>query len=209
MRTLICIPCMETVPTSFMRCLLSLRPVGDVRFGITRATLIYDARNLLAEQAISEGYERTLWIDSDMIFEPNLMERLSARMDEGHDLVSGLYFTRRNPCRPVIFDTCQVFEKDGVQGCSIQWYEKYPKEKIFPIEACGFGGCMVSVDLLKQVKEKYGKPFSPLFALGEDLSFCLRASSLGADMVCDSSIKMGHLSQTIIYERTYELCSQK
>lgn len=212
MKTLICVPCMDMVHTSFMRSLLSLRPVGDVRFGITRSTLIYDARNLLADQAVKEGYDFTLWLDSDMTFEPDIMERLFARMEEGHDLVSGLYFTRRTPFRPVLFDQCRVFEKDGVQGSTLVWYDNYAEDSVFKIEACGFGGVMVRVDLLKRIKDAFGTPFSPLFALGEDLSFAIRANALGADMVCDSSIKLGHVAQIVVNENTYKearQCSQK
>ena len=135
MKTLICVPCMDMVHTSFMRSLLSIRPVGDVRFGITRSTLIYDARNMLADQAINGGFDRTLWLDSDMTFAPDIMERLSKRLDEGNDVASALYFTRRLPYRPVIFKDCKVFEKDGTQGSTIVWYDDYPKDSVIEIEA--------------------------------------------------------------------------
>lgn len=204
MKTLICIPCMDMVHTSFMRSLLSIRPVGDVRFGITRSTLIYDARNMLADQAISGGFDRTLWLDSDMTFDPDLMERLSARMDEGNDVASALYFTRRTPYRPVVFKECKVFEKDGMQGSTIIWYDDYPKDSVAKIEACGFGGVMVSTALLKRMKEQYGSLFSPLYALGEDLSFCIRANALGARMICDTSVKMGHIGYHTITEDNYD-----
>ena len=122
MKTLICIPALDSVNTSFMRCLLSLRPVGEVRFAITQSSLIYDARNILSVQAITGGFDRVMWLDSDMIFEPDLMERLSKTLDEGYDLVSGLYFTRKPPHRPVIYDGCRTFEQDGKTRCAAIWY---------------------------------------------------------------------------------------
>ena len=210
MKTLICIPAMDSVNTSFLRCLLNLRPVGDVRFAITQSSLIYDARNLLAKQAIQGEYDRTLWLDSDMLFDSDLMERLSARMDEGHDLVTGLYFTRKPPYRPVLFKECRVNEAE--RKCNIVWYDQYPSDSVFPIEACGFGGVMVTVELLKRIKEAYGTPFSPISGWGEDLSFCMRAQGVGADMVCDSSAKMGHTAHVVINEETFkenQSCLQK
>lgn len=204
MRTLICIPAMDTVNTSFMRSLLSLRPVGEVRFAITQSSLIYDARNILAVQAITGGFDRTLWLDSDMTFEPDLMEKLSATMDEGYDLVSALYFTRKPPHRPVIYDGCRTFEQDGVARSAAIVYDNYPENAVFEIEACGFGGVMCSVELMKNIREKFGTPFSPIHGFGEDLSFCIRAMNLGAKMVCDSSIKMGHIASYIVDEAKYK-----
>lgn len=205
MKTLICIPAMDTVNTSFMRCLLSLRPVGEVRFAITQSSLIYDARNILAVQAITGGYDRTLWLDSDMTFEPDLMEKLSATLDDGHDLVSALYFTRKPPHRPVIYDGCRVFQdEDGKQRSAAIWYDDYPQNSVFDIEACGFGGVMCTVKLLNDIREKFGTPFSPLHGFGEDLSFCIRAMALKANMVCNSAIKMGHTASYIVNEETYK-----
>ena len=195
---------MDMVHTSFMRSLLSIRPVGDVRFGITRSTLIYDARNMLADQAINGGFDRTLWFDSDMTFAPDIMERLSKRLDEGNDVASALYFTRRLPYSPVIFKDCKVFEKDGTQGSAIVWYDDYPKDSVIEIEACGFGGVMISTDLLKRMKERFGSLFSHLYALGEDLSFCIRANAISAKMICDTSVKMGHIGYHTITEDNYD-----
>lgn len=204
MKTLICIPAMDSVNTSFMRCLLSLRPVGEVRFAITQSSLIYDARNILSVQAITGGFDRVMWLDSDMIFEPDLMERLSKDMDEGYDLVSGLYFTRKPPHRPVIYDGCRTFIQDGKTRCAAILYEDYPKNSVFEIEACGFGGVLCTVDLLNRIREKFGTPFSPIHGFGEDLSFCIRAREVGARMVCDSSIKMGHIGYHTITEDNYD-----
>lgn len=212
MRTLICIPAMDSVHTSFMRSLLSLRPVGEVQFAITQSSLVYDARNILAVQAITGVYDRTLWLDSDMTFEPDLMEKLSSTMDKGYDLVSALYFTRKPPHRPVIYDGCRVFEEEGKKRSVAIWYDDYPENSIFDIEACGFGGVMCTTKLLNDIREKFGAPFSPLHGFGEDLSFCIRATNLGAKMVCDSSIKMGHTASFIVNEELYKetkKCSQK
>ena len=208
MRTLICIPAMDSVNTSFMRSLLSLRPVGEVQFAITQSSLIYDARNILAVQAITGGFDRALWLDSDMTFEPDLMEKLSATMDEGYDLVSALYFTRKPPHRPVIYDGCRTFEQDGVMRSAAIWYDNYPENAVFEIEACGFGGVMCSVELMKNIREKFGTPFSPIHGFGEDLSFCIRAMNLGAKMVCNSSIKMGHIASFIVNEEKYKEIAQ-
>ena len=205
MRTLIAIPCMDMVHTIFMKSLLSMDKVGEYSFGISASSLVYDARNGLAKKAVSEGYDRVLWLDSDMDFAPDLMKRLSARLDEGRELVSALYFTRKAPVKPNIFISCGYYhdkDTDEVTPAAVNYWE-YPKDDIFPIAACGFGGVMMTTDLINRIGEKFGLPFSPILGFGEDLSFCSRAADLGVEMFCDSSIKMGHVGLGTITEDIY------
>ena len=200
MKTLICIPCMDMIHTGFFRALLNLQSVGEVQFAITQSSLIYDARNILAVQAITGGYDRTLWLDSDMSFDSDMMVKLSKDMDEGRELVSGLYMTRKKPIHPTIYDGVGVFNINGVPQNTAVAYTDYPRDSIFEIEGCGFGGVMVSVPLLKKVREKFGLPFSPVAGFGEDLSFCMRVKNLGEKMYCDSSVKLGHIGNYIYTE---------
>ena len=205
MKTLIAIPCMDMVHTVFMRSLLGLERVGDVRFGISCSSLIYDARNSLAKQAVIEGFDRILWLDSDMEFEPDLLVKLSADMDEGRELVSGLYFKRKAPVKPVIYKELGYYhseEKNEVTPVAVS-YEDYPRDSIFTIAGCGFGGCLVSVDLIKRVADQFGMPFSPIIGFGEDLSFCSRATQIGVELFCDSRVKLGHVGLGTITEQTY------
>ena len=205
MRTLIALPCMDMVHTVFLKALMGMDRVGDTHFSISCSSLVYDARNTLAKQAVIEGFDRVLWLDSDMDFSPDLLKRLSADMDEGREMVSGLYFKRKAPVKPVIYKELGFWrdkEKDEVTPIAIP-YEDYPKDDIFTIAGCGFGGCLVSVDLIKRVGDKFGLPFSPLMGFGEDLSFCSRVSQLGVEMFCDSRVKMGHVGLGTITEETF------
>lgn len=199
MKTLICIPCMDMVHTEFMKCILGMRRVGDTKITISCSSLIYDARNHMAMRAVDEGFDRLLWLDSDMSFEPDLMERLSARLDEGRDYVSGLYFTRKPPILPVIYrGYCR---EDGVPVPV--WYDNYPRDDVFEVSATGFGGVMMTAECVKKVVDKFGLPFSPMGRFGEDLSFCARLSQAGVKMWVDSTIKMGHVGLGTITEDVY------
>ena len=196
---------MDMVHTTFMKSVLGLDHVGDVRFSISCSSLIYDARNTLAKQAVKEGFDRVLWLDSDMDFNPDLLTRLSADMDEGREMVSGLYFKRKAPIAPVLYSEVGYFhskEKDEVTPIAIP-YVDYPRDDIFKVQGVGFGGCLVSVDLIRRVGEKFGLPFSPILGFGEDLSFCKRASEVGAEIWCDSRVKMGHVGLGTITEQTF------
>lgn len=204
MKTLVALPCMDMVHTIFMKSLLSMDRIGTCGFAFSCSSLIYDARNQLAKQAVTEGYDRVLWLDSDMDFSPDLLKRLSDRMDEGREFVTGLYFKRKAPVKPVIYKELGYIKNDdkGVTPVAV-CYEDYPKDDIFTIAGCGFGGVLVTTDLISRVGDKYGLPFSPIMGFGEDLSFCTRVSDLGVEMFCDSSIKMGHVGLGTITEETY------
>lgn len=204
MKTLIAIPCMDMVHTVFMRSLIGMDKVGAVQFGISCSSLIYDARNGLCKQAIKEKCDRILWLDSDMDFSPDFMKILSADMDEGREFVSGLYFKRKAPIQPVIYREVGYWRsEDGSVTPIALPFDDYPRDQIFPIKGAGFGGVMVSVDLVNRVVEKFGQPFSPILGFGEDLSFCKRVEELGVPMYCDSRAKMGHVGLGTITEDLY------
>ena len=200
MRTMIAIPCMRTVLTPFLTHLVGLRKVGHTAYGITESTVIHDARDVLAKTAVEGNYDRVLWLDSDMTFRSDLMERLMADMDEGREMVTGLYFQRRLPVRPVIYEAISY---DGETGAA-QFYKHFPKDEIFEIAGCGFGGCITSVKLLRRVFEKYKRPFEPLPDLGEDLSFCWRVHQIGGKIWCNSFVKMGHIGSHEYTEVDYD-----
>ena len=203
MKTLVAIPCMDMVPTRFLFSCLNLRTDENVEFSLTESSLVYDSRNQLSKKAIEEGFERILWLDSDMVFKPDLFERLSERLDAGYQMVSGLYFKRKQPICPVLYKECGAYEKDGKHTVYVTTYDDYPKDSLFEIAACGFGGVMMTTDIVKQVAEKFGLPFSPILGFGEDLSFCCKVARLGIKMYCDSAVKLGHVGYKTFDESDY------
>lgn len=203
MKTLIAIPCMDTVHTLFFDAMLRLRFPADTQVVTSKSSLIYDARNMLARLAVEQDFDRVLWLDSDITFEPDLVERLSAAMDEGREFVTGLYFTRRAPIKPCVYEHCGMIVGSGGRPRPIADSFTDIPEHVFQVAAAGFGGCMVSVDLIRRIAEKYGLPFSPITGFGEDLSFCLRATELGVPLWCDPSIRLGHVGQVIFDQNAW------
>lgn len=200
MKTLIAIPCMDKIDALFMSSVLRLRLVEETEFTLAINSLIYDSRNRLAGKAMTEGFDRVLWLDSDMIFPADLLERLTARIDSGCEFVSGLYFSRKVPVEPVIYSDVGFGENNQPARTP---YRDYPRDSIFEVAGAGFGCCMTTTDLLRRAAREDGYPFSPRLGFGEDLSFCLRVAELGVPMFCDSSVKCGHLAHTEVTEETY------
>ena len=204
MRYLIAVPSHDYVHAEFQRSLMELdKPEGTCFAQITN-TLIYTARNTIAQNAVSNGFDRVLWLDADMVFDGDTMNRLAADMDQGLEFVSALYFSRKEPVFPTIHKEVHWrVRDDGWVDAGAELYHDYPKDQVFEVAACGFGCCMTSVALLKKMCDKYGSPFYPLMGMGEDTTFCFRARQDGEKVYCDSRIKAGHIGQHIFTEKDY------
>lgn len=199
-RYMIACPCMESIPTATVASIASMKRVGAFKYSFLANSLVYDARNMLAAEALDTKADRILWLDSDMTFSSDIMERMAQRLDEGIDFVSGLYFMRKTPTRPCIYKSVKI--TDG-KGHAIV-YMDYPRDKMFEIGGCGFGAVMMTRKLLKDVYDTYDRPFDPMpGVLGEDLAFCWRAQQCGYKLWCDASIKFGHVGNYIYEEQHY------
>lgn len=200
MKYLIAIPCMDTVATGFAEALLNLEKPEGTKVCFKTGSLIYDARNLLSLTAIQEGFDRVLWLDSDIRMPADAMMRLAQDMDDtGAPMVTGVYYKRKLPTAPVIYKSVEPPKESGGQMISqIPCYEDYPKDSLFQIGACGFGCVMTDVVFLKYLWNSYGPPFAPMMWAGEDLSFCWRAKEKEWIIMCDSRVQCGHIG-TVTY----------
>lgn len=201
MRTFIAIPSMESVPMKFAMSLALLRKAGDVQIGNIEGSLVYSARNDLARQAIKAEADQILWLDSDMVFSPDLLERMTKVSEDNNiDFLTALCFRRKPPYTPCLFDKLNY-----VNGkCYYTQLMSIPEER-FRTEGCGFAGVLIKTDVILSVAGKFdGKLFDPLDGMGEDISFCWRARECGYEIWCDPSIELGHCGQTIVTRQYFE-----
>lgn len=206
MKTLIAIPCMDTMPVPFVRSLLYLEKGADDRVIMASSSLIYDSRNLLLQKAINNGFDRVLWLDSDMDFPKYTMRMLNEDIDSGCEIVSGLYFKRKPPFSPVLYKDVYLKEENGGKAPTATCYEDYPKDQLFECGGFGFGCVMMTVEAAKKVTDELGlMPFMPAAGFGEDLSFCMRARHSGVKLWCDSRLKCGHVGYKTFDETDFEV----
>ena len=207
MKVLVAIPCMDMVHTAFCRSLVGMRPVGDyLEYRFSQNSLIYDSRNQLAEYAITYKFDRVLWVDSDMVFEPDALQRLNADIDCGIDYVSGLFTGRKPPVKPCIYKHITPSGRHGLPEALPM--TDYDKNGLTKVAGSGLAFVLMNTSLIEAVYKRYGYMFSPIIGMGEDLSFCYRAASLGCEMYCDSRVKIGHVGQ-IIYNESFISEDQK
>ena len=201
MKTMIAIPCMDTVQTEFASSLMNLQRVGSIRTAFLPGSLIYAARTNLGRMAVSEKCDYVLWIDSDMVFPDTLLIDLMKDM-EGRDIVSAICHMRRAPFTPVLWKKLRLGETAS-QNESEGWPD-YPRDGIFEVEGCGFGCVLMRTEVLQTVIDKYHELFAPLPGYGEDLSFCIRARGCGYKIHADPAIQVGHKASTIVTDETFQ-----
>ena len=191
-KVLIAVPALDVMPTLTAYSMLTMQKDCPSRFSFIVRASCHDARNLLAREAIDSGADRVLWIDSDMVFGEDLMIRLGADLDQGWDMVGGIYFRREIPTSPL------VYRRIGADGTEV--WKDYPMDSLFACAGYGFGAVMMKTELLRRVGDY---AFTPFNHLSEDLSFCARAQEVGARIACDSRVKVGHVGQIVIGEQLY------
>ena len=190
-KILIAIPCLDNCPTKFAGALATLNKPEECVLNMQIGSLVYESRNKLAKYALTIKADYILWLDSDIIPPQDLIDRMLVHMENGLEIVSGLYFRRQYPFTPVLFKSYEEQER------VIKWDEytkaDFPKEPVFEIAGCGFGCVMMNTELLFDLALHFQDFFTPLKASGEDISFCYRAGELGHKIYCDQTIECTHI----------------
>lgn len=190
-KTMIAIPTLDYIHWRFSECLMKLSKrmteMGyehEIRF--KGGTLVYLARDELAKEAISEGFNNVLWLDSDMIFEDTLYLGLELN---NKDFVTGIYNGRHGKAFPCLFKSLVPPER----------YEEDPETDLtFEVAGCGFGCALTTTELLNRVLMEYCTCFMPTPQFGEDLAFCSRVANLDIPIYADGSVRCGHIGHGII-----------
>lgn len=192
MRLLIAVPAMDFMPVAFVKSLTDLitRLKDDqinFELKIESGTMVHVARDRLACYAINKEFTDVLWLDSDMVFTPDILEDL---MFSGKDFVTGIAHSRRPPFSGCLFKDLRLN--------SLERFHEYPVDT-FEIAGCGFAAVLIKTDVLKAVQMHFNTCFLPMANYGEDLAFCKRATELGYKIYAEPGVRLGHVGHITIY----------
>lgn len=162
---------------------------------------IDQGRNRMSYDAIyRRGFEELLWIDSDIAFNPDDVERIRSW---NKDIVAGAYPMKGWPIMTV----------QPLPGKSVEFNEHGGLEEVM-CAATGF--LFIKAEVFKTLEKKLNLPecntsfsdpqipfFQPAvwnvegnnYYLGEDFSFCMRARQCGYQILLDTGIKLGHIGK--------------
>lgn len=203
-KILIAVPCMDMVSARFAQSLTTLKKVGQCTVSFLIGSLVYDSRNKLAGLAMQMEADYIMWFDSDMVFQPDTLERMMDVMDKNPDIdiLSGLYVRRGAPFTPVIFSKLEVNEHGELEWDDVV---NIPDEP-FEVAGCGFGCVLMKTDCLYEIasKENGGMWFTPIAGAGEDCAFCIRARESGYKIWCDPRIELGHMAYAPVTREFYD-----
>jgi hypothetical protein len=188
-----------------------LGPKGDL-IALQSSPRIAEARNKIIDMfaVLEQQPEWLLMIDSDMTFEPDLLEKL---LEHAHPervpILGGLCFAggRVHAPYPTIYR--QVDEGGYV---SVDRVHEYPRDALVKVGATGGACLLMHRGALGAMKNYYGRDNAPYpwFAegvigpkgepWGEDIVFCLRATAIGIPVHVHTGVKLGHVKTAVIDE---------
>lgn len=200
-KCVVLVPAMTSIEP---RCEEALRVLESRGYPVRRrhgSSQIDLCRSEMASDAVRDGFEETLWIDSDIVFNPDDVERL------------------RLHCLPIV---CGIYPKKGFRALSCHALPD-TKQIVFGEQggvleilyaATGFllVRRQVYIDMQHQLElpwcnERFGPPIVPYFLpvvkcdgvgrwyMSEDYSFCERARQCGYRIWADTTIRLKHLGQ--------------
>jgi hypothetical protein len=200
-RHIVYVPVARFVEMDCDHCLRALERLG-VRVDRLKGSSAIDlARNLSATNAIREGFESMMFIDSDMIFDPADAIKL---MKSSRPVIGGLYAAKKLGNGQMNAD----FE-DGIESVRIgDW-----ADRLYPVRKIGTGFLRIKTSALKlivrklelpycRMAERFGWPFfQPAIVqedgetryLTEDYAFCWRCRQAGLTPMADTSFRIYHL----------------
>ena len=178
-----------------------------------------DARNKVVKAFLAEHQAEWLfWIDTDMGFAPDTIDRLFEVADPvERPLVGALAFTQREEksdgmggwrclASPTIFDWKVL--PDGAMGFSVRW--DYPPDTLTRVAGTGAACVLVHRGVFERIEAEYGEHWYdrvPNTTMGqivsEDLSMCLRAGALDIPMHVHTGVKTSHQKLLWLAEDDY------
>jgi hypothetical protein len=154
-------------------------------------TLIFNQRERLAEEALKDGADAILWVDSDMRFPKDALEILLSR---DLPIVGVNATTRRFPVKPTALD----IDPETNDLVKVNSKGKTGLEQVMGV---GFGMVLIK-------KEVFLAAQKPWFwfeqtdkggTIGEDIYFCAKAFDVGYQTVIDHDLSM-HIRHIGTYE---------
>jgi GT2 family glycosyltransferase len=170
-------------------------------------TGIVDGRNQLAKVMCDNSEAEWLFmVDSDMAFEPDIVDRLIAAADRAErPVVGALAFAHKTEgaaslggvrYRPV--PTIYHWHESDDDAGFVPMLE-YPRDEMVPAAATGGAAILIHRDVFETMRDKFGDVwFDPIAhpkhptRFSEDLSFCLRLAAIDVPLWIHTGIKTGH-----------------
>ena len=185
-KTLLAIPTVKTIQVEFQRCLMQLLAANPgTDYALIDQASIHVAREYAVVQMRKGGYDSILFLDSDMTFSPDLLDKLRR-----HDapVTSAMCVKRVEPYTPCFYQ--ELGYADGGRVTLVPFEPDSWPDKPFTAAAVGAACLLIKAEVFQRIKYPW---FLPLPNAGEDITFCLRVQAAGIPILIDPDPILGHL----------------
>lgn len=187
-------------------CDRSLRSLEIMGYEVRRVggySAIDQGRCQMATDALEQGFDETIWIDSDIAFEASSIEVLRSRQAE---LVCGIYPLKNQrslACHVMPGTSSLGFGREGGLTEVL-----YAGTGFMLVRRCVYEAIQIKLGL-PVCNERFSRPLIPFFApmviptdpgywyLAEDYAFCHRARQCGYKVLADTTIRLWHIGSQL------------
>lgn len=162
----------------------------EVDFVLRMGCDIVGSRVWLVKNAIKYGATHVLFVDHDMYFPPDTLQRL---MDADKDIIGGQYNFRQFPLRSTSIP-------EGTEPTDGE-YRVDPKtlpDKPFKCITLGTGLLLIKTSVFEKIPEpwfQFSRNAEGELVQGEDTYFCVQARKAGFDVWCDPTLGVKHIGE--------------
>lgn len=198
-------------------------PRGKEMRQLSSRTSIASSRNKMAAGMLDTDCEWLFFIDVDMGFGPDTVERLIKSADpQLRPVMGGLCFAMKRTrtadfwaervrIQPTVYEYLELSDEVGFRPIG-----DYSRDQVIQVAGTGAACLLIHRSALEAVRDRYGNDwFSPLThptgdkgkprTFSEDLSFCVRLAACGIPVHVDTSVKTTHDKGGIFLdEETYD-----
>lgn len=208
MKLAIGVPLPQTVSGSFLQNIISLITytskldfIEELHYIDKGGVRTDKNRNVILQNALERGCTHIFWIDADMLFPHDAVEKL---YKAEKDIIGCLYYKRTEPYDPVGY----VAGTNPIKPFRSLRADRLPQDEVVEVDGLGFGGMLVSMDVYKNMGDDkwmvYDKnfhlPFEIEGQLTHDLVFCRKAQEYGYKIHLHTGVKPGHIAEKVVTE---------
>jgi len=168
----------EFVRTQTVGTLVSLfKAHPTMGFILESSVLIHDNRNKIVEKALEGDYTHLFFVDSDMVFKPDVLDKFVAA---DKDIIGAMYNRRCGKLNETVVDTR---------------YDNGLPNKPFRNFNAGTGCLLIKMDVFKRVPKPwffFGTEQNPK---GEDIYFTEKARGLGVEVWIYPGLDIKHTGE--------------
>lgn len=165
---------------------------------------VSNSRNDVVRQFLDYDADWLLFIDADMLFPHTAIDRLLESADASErPIVGGLCFGINEG---ILFPTIYVWHDGDENGPTTARVPDFPVNTVIPVAGTGAAFLLIHRTVLEAMRDaEFSKAF-PWFAeselsgrpAGEDMTFCLRAGTLGFPVHVDTGLHIGHHKSQVL-----------